>query len=396
MKIKTIKKARKLAGKKVLLRVDFNVPIKDGKILDDFKILRQLLTIQYLIDNNCKIIIITHLGRPVPGEKNNGLSVKPIAKKLSGFLFKEVKFINNCFGFKVGTEVSQMKNKDVLMLENLRFESGEKKNSKIFAKELAKLADIYVNDAFGVSHRNHASISAIKNYLPSYAGLLLEKEVIHFEKIFNPEKPLVVIVGGVKLDTKIPLIIKFLKKAHRILIGGAVANNFLAAHGLEVGRSSVDKKNINLVKKIINSPGKAGKNIILPVDAVVGNKSSSWKPEIRKINRIEKKDYIFDIGPETIKLYAKFIKKANTLIWNGPLGMFEEDHFKSGTLAVARLVAARSSGPAYGVVGGGETVEALKLTKMFEYVDWVSTGGGAMLAYLSGKKMPGLSGLIKL
>jgi len=395
MKIKSIKKVKKLAGKKILLRADFNVPLENGKVVNDFKILRELPTIQFLIDNNCKIIIITHLGRPKPGKIKKEFSLEPVANKLSKLLFKKVKFVDGNFGFKAGTEVSKMKNKDVLILENLRFEKGEKSNSKIFAKELARLADIYVNDAFANSHRNHTSMSAIKNYLPFYAGLLLEEEVIHFEKIFNPEKPLIVIIGGAKLDTKIPLITKFIKKAHRILIGGAIANNFFLAHNIEVGQSHIDKKNLNLTKSIINRPTSSSKKILLPIDVIVSSKSLKWKPEIRKINSINKNEYIFDIGPETIKLYSKFIKKAKTIIWNGPLGMFEEDHYKSGTLVIAMLIAARSSGKAYGVVGGGETVEALKLTKMLEYVDWVSTGGGAMLSYLGGEKMPGLRGLIK-
>ncbi len=393
MMIKSIKKARKLTGKRVLLRADFNVPLKNGKIIDDYKILQQLPTIKYLLKKQSKIIIVTHLGRPAVASFNKEFSTKLIVAHLAKLLNKKVKHINSCIGFAVGNIVSKMKNKDIIMLENIRFEKGEIENGKGLAKNLALLADIYVNEAFAVNHRAHASVSAIKSYLPSYAGLFLEQEIIHLNKILRPRKPLVIIIGGAKITTKIPLINRLHKKAFRILIGGILANNFLAAHKFEVGRSLVDEKSIKFARAIIGRQ-KKNKKIILPKDVIVSNKQIGGEARVRNVNKVKKLEYIYDIGPETIRLYAEFVKKASTIIWNGPMGMFEENNFKYGTLSIARLVAARSKGKAFGVVGGGETVEALKITKMSNYVDWVSTGGGAMLTYLGGGKMPGLKGIV--
>lgn len=386
MKIKSIRQAKKIGGKKVLLRADFNIPIKDGKIKDDFKIIACLPTIRFLLRYKCKIIIITHLGQPKKEEKK--YSTEPIAEYLSKILDRKVKFIDECIGFKVGNVVSKMKEGEIIFLENVRFEAGEIKNDNKFAKGLSSLADIYVNDAFAVSHRRQATVSAIKKYLPAYAGLLLESEIINLNKVMRPKKPLIIVLGGAKIHTKIPLIKKLNKKAYKILIGGAIANNFLAAHNLEIGRSLADKESIVYAKKVKN------KNIILPIDVIVNSKKDgSGKVTVKDIDKINKKEIILDIGPRTIHLYAHLIKKAQTIVWNGPMGMFERERFKYGTLGIARVIAARSSGKAFGVVGGGETIEALKMTKMFEYVDWVSTGGGAMLSYLSGERMPGLDGI---
>ncbi len=416
MQIKSIRQCKKLTGKKVLLRVGFNVPIRKSEIiLDDYKIVAGLPTIRFLLRHKCKVIIITHLGRPLRSKKvearskkYNQYSVKPIAARLSKMLGRKVKFVDDCVGFKVGTEVSKMsrspantagfgipthtsgKNGQILMLENLRFHKGEEKNNKKFAKELARLADIYVNDAFGVSHRNHASVSAIKRFLPSYAGILLEQELVNLNKVLRPQKPLILVIGGAKIATKIKLIKKLYKQTRHVLIGGALANNFFAAHKLEVGKSLVDRQSIKFAKQFKK------KNVILPIDVVVcKRKDGSGEAVVKNVYTVNKNEIILDIGPETIRLYNSFIKKAKTIVWNGPMGMFEQDHFKHGTLAIARVIAARSGGSTFGVAGGGETVEALKMTKMLDYVDWVSTGGGAMLAYLGGERMPGLTGLIK-
>ena len=389
MKVKSIKNAKNLAGKKVILRVDFNVPIDNGDIEDDYKIVRTLPTIRFLMRLNAKIIIVSHLGRPVPGEKNKDFSLEPTAKKLSKLLGKKVIFVDDCVGLKAGTAIGKMQKGDIVMLENIRFELGEKENSKNLAKNLAKFGDVYVNDAFGDSHRAHMSVSAIKMFLPSYAGLLLEKEVIHLEKIVNPKKPLVVILGGAKIKTKIKLVERLGKKAQHILIGGALANNFFVAKKYEVGKSLIDEETIKFARKYRR------KNIILPVDVLVSAKKEDGRPKIKKINQVNKKEYIYDMGPETVRFYNSLIKKANSIIWNGPMGKFEEKSFGHGTLAVARMIASRSTGQAFGVAGGGETVDALKETKMLDYVDWVSTGGGAMLSFLGGEKMPGLKGIVK-
>ena len=379
MKIKSIRDVKNLAGKIVFLRADLNVPIKSGRIKDDYKIVAALPTIRYLLRHNCRVIIATHLGQ---GGKTD--STKPIADKLSQLIGHKVKYADS-------KSIGKPENKQAVMLENLRWHKGEEKNDKKFAKSLAALAEIYVNDAFAVSHRNHASVSAIKKYLPSYAGLLLEKEVLNLSKVLSPKKPLVSIIGGAKIQTKINLLNNLAKRSEKILIGGALANNFIAAHGFKIGKSLADKPSISLAAEL----ARKYKNIILPVDVLVAKKISGKNAAVKPVNQVGKDDIILDIGPRTIKLFISFIKHANTIIWNGPMGYYENEHFKHGTLAIARVVAARSTGQAFGAVGGGETIEALKLTKMEHYIDWISTGGGAMLAYLGGESMPGLKGIVK-
>lgn len=383
VKIKSIRQVKDLAGKKVLLRADLNVPLKLNKIKDEYKLIQTLPIIRFLLRHNAKIIIATHL------DKDN--SAEPAAQRLAKLLDKKVMFIRDFPGEKARLAMEKMKNKDIVFLENLRFNQGETENSGQFAKALAGLAKIYVNDAFAVDHRRHASLDAIKKYLPSFAGLLLEKEIVNLNKILKPKQPLISIIGGAKIETKIDLIDNLAKKSFAVLIGGAVANNLIAAHGFKIGRSLSDKSSVRLADEII----KRHKNIVLPIDVIVAKTPASSQAEVKPINRVSAEDMILDIGPKTIKLFAGFIKQANTIIWNGPMGYFENQHFKHGTLSVARLVAARSTGQAFGAVGGGETIEALKMTKMENYVDWVSTGGGAMLAYLAGEAMPGLKGIVK-
>lgn len=388
MTVKTVKKIKNLKGKRVLVRVDFNVPIENGRIVDDFKIKAQLPTIQYLLKNQAKVILLTHLGRPKPGVYSKKYSTFLLATHLGKLIKNKVKYIKDCAGLEAGTAVGKMKNQEVLFLENIRFEKGEMKNSRILARHLASLADVYVNEAFAVSHRKHSSVAAIKNFLPFFGGLLLEQEVENLNIALNPRKPLVVVIGGAKIKTKVKVIKRFIKSADKILVGGAVANAFLQAHGVEIGRSLVEKEGVIFAQSHKN------KNIIVPIDVVVASRASRWQAQLRDLNSIKSTDYIFDIGPKTIKLYSHFIKAAKTIVWNGPLGMFEKKSYKHGTFAIAQTIAARSSGAAFGVVGGGETVEALRLTKMAHYLDWISTGGGAMLSYLGGDKMPGLEKIV--
>jgi phosphoglycerate kinase len=298
-----------------------------------------------------------------------------------------------------------MKPGEVAFLENLRFNKGEQSNDLKWAKNLASLADVYVNNAFAVCHRADASVSAIKKFLPSFAGLLLEQEIVNLNKILRPKKPLVVLIGGAKIETKTTLIKNLFKSASQILVGGALANNFLAASGYEIGTSMTDKESVKVAKNLLRKNRLLFFNrskIILPVDVIT---STNLKKnlqigaqnviQIRKPGEIKKGEYICDIGPETIGLFAKYLKKAQTIIWNGPMGLFEIPNFRQGTIIMARLIASRASGKAYGVIGGGETIEALNLSKMAEYMDWVSTGGGAMLSYLGGEKLPGLKGIVK-
>lgn len=390
MKIRTIKQIRKISGQTVLLRVDFNVPIKSGRILEDYKISAGLETIDFLSSHGARVIIISHLGEP-KGKIVPELSLKPVARRLQNLWRHPVKFSSAFSGPGLERIVKKMKDGEVLFLENLRFNAGELSNDKKFAAALAALADIYVNDAFAVSHRAQASVAALKDYLPAYAGLLLAKEIMAAEKIMKPKKPLVVIMGGAKISTKAPLIKKLYPRASQILLGGALANNFFKFQKKEIGRSLYDADSLVYLKSFFKSRKLASK-IILPLDVVVKNKRGAF---LRNPSQVKKDEMIFDIGPATIAAYATYIKKAATLVWNGPLGKFEEDSFKYGTLSVARLVASRAGGPAYGLVGGGETIAALNQTKMADYVDWVSTAGGALLTYLGGLPLPGLKGLVK-
>lgn len=390
MKIATLKKIKNFKNKIVFLRVDFNVAIKKGKVAEDYRIVAGLETINYLLERGARLIVATHLGDP-KGKPSEEFSVKPVALRLKTLLKKPVKFIPEVTGAKVDKAISELKAGELIMLENLRFNPGELSNDKKFAKELAAKADIYVNDAFSVCHREQASVAAIKSYLPAYAGLLLEKEVTALNKVMKPVKPSVVIMGGSKISTKAPLISKLYSSANQILLGGALANNFFKYQKFEIGKSLFDADSLDSVKKFYKG-GKLAAKIILPVDVVV--KTRNGAPLVRRPNEVKSTESILDIGPETINLYSQYIKAAHTLVWNGPMGKFEESSFKHGTMSVALLVASRASGKAYGLVGGGETVEALELTKMEKYVDWVSTAGGAMLTYLGGGKMPGLSKIV--
>lgn len=390
MKINSIGRLKKIAKQKFLLRVDFNVPLEKGKIKDDYKIVAGLETIKHLLSKGGKLIIVTHLGEP-GGKPVAALSAAPLAARLAKILAVKVKFVPAIVGPKVEKTISDMQAGEIVFLENVRFNPGELKNDKIFAKQLAALADVYVNDAFAVSHRAQTSVDAIKNYLPAYAGLLLEQELQALNKIIKPKKPLVVMMGGAKIATKSALIAKLYPSASQILLGGGLANNFFKFKKLEIGKSLCDADSLPVIKKLMVGKAK-DKKIILPIDVVV--KSKNGKIFSKLTNAVLKTDNILDIGPETISLFAKYIKEANTIIWNGPMGKFEDPHFKNGTISLAMTIAARSKGRAYGVTGGGETVEALKMSGMMEYVDWVSTAGGAMLSYLGGAKMPGLKKIV--
>ncbi len=391
IKIKSIRSIKRLAGKKVFLRADFNVPLrqteKGVKIKDDYKITAGLKTIRFLRRYKSKIIIATHLGNPKG--RDNFYSTKPLAYHLGKLLGQNVEFVNDCYGLGVGTAVSKMKPGDILFLENLRFYKEEKNNDKKFAYELAKLANIYVNNAFAVSHRRHASVNAIKKYLPAFAGLLVEEEVMNLERVLHPEFPLVLVMGGAKISTKIHLLEKLYPKSFRVLIGGALANNFLVAHNFEVGQSLIDEESLEFARRF-----KHRQKIILPVDVMVRNKINK-SIQAKKIREVKKDDVILDIGVETVNLYTAFIRQAKTIIWNGPMGMLESQRFRYGTLAIAECISRVAQLQAFGVAGGGETVEALRMAKLVPYLDWVSTGGGAMLAFLGGEKMPGLEGIAK-
>lgn len=401
MRIKSIRQAKNLSGKTVLLRVDFNVPLSKGKVLDDLRIVQSIPDIAFLLDKNCKIIIATHLGRP-EGKVKPEYSTKPVAVFLGKLLKRPIKFLDITGLKKIVAAreiIKKMKPGSLIFLENLRFNKGEQLNDQKFARGLASLADIYVNDAFAVCHRADASVAAIKKYLPSFAGLLLEKEISNLRKIIKPKKPLVVVVGGEKMATKISLLKNLLPRAKYILIGGALANVFLLAKRINIGKSLVDRGSVALARKILR---RGRGKIILPIDLVTATSLKNHQKigpknliKIRKYNEVQAKEFIGDIGPETIALFANYLKQAKTIVWNGPLGLFEVPNFRHGTVIVGRTIASVSGDRAFGVVGGGETVEAVKMSQMGEYIDWVSTGGGAMLAFLGKEPMPGLKGIVR-
>lgn len=391
MKIASLDKLKSLAGKKILLRVDFNVPMEKGKIKDDYRIVSGLETINFLLSKKAKLIIISHLGDP-KGKFNADLSLKPVALRLKYLLKHEVKFVSDANPAAALKLVPMMENSDIIFLENLRFNSGETTNDLQFAKSLASLADIYVNDAFSVSHRDQASVSAVKKYLPSYAGLLLEKELKALDKVLKPKKPLILIMGGAKISTKAPLIVKLHAQAEKILLGGALATTVYKFLGYEVGKSFCDKEiDPNLLKKIKNK--KFMSKIVLPLDFVVRNQKGAIR--LCRPDEVKKGESILDIGPDSIGVFDSYIKGASTIAWNGPMGKFEEAPFKQGSISLACSVAAKSKGKAFGLIGGGETVAVMELSKMSEYIDFISTAGGAMLSLLGGEKMPGLKNIVK-
>jgi len=374
--MKSIKSLKKLEGKKVLLRTDFNVPLgKNGVITKEeaVRIEKSLETIQYLKKAGAQIIIISHIGRDAKD------TLRPIATYLS----KKIKltFVEGHIQDFVHYRISQMKNGDVIMLENLRLDAGEISNSSSFARGLSRLADIYVNDAFAVSHRRHASIVGVPKFIPSYSGFLLEKEVVHLSSIIKkPQKPFFFILGGAKFETKLPLIKKYVGLADSIFIGGALQNNFFKAEGLEIGKSLIDSKRYNLGSLLRT------KKIFLPVDLVVaqGKKTRVTKPE-----EVSKDETIVDIGPETVKLIKQKIDSAKMILWNGPLGLYEEG-FVSSTETVAKYIA---KAKAFSIIGGGDTVVTIKKLKLENKIDFVSTGGGAMLEYLEKGKLAGIDAL---
>ena len=402
MKLRSIESVKDLKGKRVLVRADFNVPINKRKIdrNGEWRLKTSIGTINFLMRSGAKILLASHRGRP-EGRRVRSLSLSPIAKRLAEMVGKNIKMLPNCVGPKVAKAVAKMQDGSIVMLENLRFNPGEESNDKKFAKELADNADLYVNEAFAVSHRESASLVAVTDELATYAGFQLLKEVEALEKVMTMvSKPYIVIIGGAKVSTKLGLIETMLNKADNILLGGALIVPFFQVRGYGVGSSLYGNKDLKAAENIIAS--KKFKKIILPLDVVVGNIKDSKKP-IRVVDLLEQPfdicksddESILDIGPKTISAFASFIRSAKTLIWNGPLGYFEIPKFSHGTISIGRLIAARSNKQAYGVVGGGETVMALERTGLQDCVDHISTGGGAMLKFLEGGEMPGIKALQK-
>ena len=375
-------------GKKVLVRVDFNVPIKDGKVGDDTRIKAALPTIQYLLDNGAAVILCSHLGRPKDAPDPQ-YSMKPVADYLGTLIDAPVSFAEDCIGPKADAAAAVLKPGQVLVLENTRFHAGEKKNDPEMAKQLASLADLYVNDAFGSAHRAHASTAGVTDYLPSAAGFLLEKEIKYLgNTIADPERPFVAILGGAKVSDKIGVIENLLDKADQILIGGGMANTFFKAQGFDMADSLVEEDAIETAKGLLD---KAEGKLMLPVDVVIADAfDANANSKTMDVGNVPAGWRILDIGPKTVAAFDDVIAKAGTVVWNGPMGVFEFDKFAKGTFEIAEALAKSN---AISIVGGGDSASAINKSGLADKITHISTGGGASLEMLEGIELPGLAAL---
>lgn len=378
-------------GKRVLVRVDFNVPLDDGRVSDDTRIRAALPTIALLRERGAALVLVSHLGRP-KGEADPALSMQPVGERLAELIGTEVKQAPAVAGEQVEAMAGELGSGDVMLLENVRYEPGETENDRALAESLAKLADVYVNDAFGAAHRAHASTAGVADLLPGYAGLLLEREVSELTRVVeSPDRPLVVILGGAKVTDKVGVIDRFLELADEILIGGAMCFSFFRAQGIATGNSLVEEEGVKLAAEALERAESSQCELRLPVDLVLGERFAA-DAEPRESDGVEVPDgwMGLDIGPRTGRAYADVIAAAGTVLWNGPMGAFELSPFAGGTRAVAEAVA---EAPGTTVIGGGDSVAALQQFGLADKVDWLSTGGGASLELLEGKKLPGVEAL---
>ena len=383
-----------LKNKRVLVRVDFNVPLKDGKITDDTRMQRALPTLKYILEQDgASLIVMSHLGRPSE-EREPQFSMKQLEAHLAEISGVKVTTAPDCIGAEVEEMASDLKAGEILLLENTRYHNAEKKNDPLFASQLAKLADVYVNDAFGAAHRAHASTEGITKYLPSCAGFLMEKECLFFDKVLeNPEKPFVAIIGGAKVSSKIAVLESLIDKCNTFVIGGGMAYTFLKVQGHTIGKSLFEEEFIETAEKFLKNAEKAGVEVLLPMDHVVASEfSEDAAPESVDSIDIPEGKLAMDVGPKTIAAVKDRIAAAKTVVWNGPMGVFEFDKFAKGTMDVANFVADCAGTT---VVGGGDSVAAVNKFNLADKIDHVSTGGGASLEYLEGKALPGVVALRK-
>lgn len=380
-------------GKKVFVRVDYNVPQdKEGKITDDTRIRATLPTIKNLLDHGAAVILASHLGRP-KGEVNVTFTLRPVAERLSALLEKPVKFASDCVGEEAKKMAQELKSGEVLLLENLRFHKEEEANDPGFSEQLAELADFGVNDAFGVSHRAHASVEGITHYLPMVAGLLMEKEIQFLGQAVNhPERPFAAIIGGAKVSDKITVIENLMEKADVLIIGGGMANTFLGAEGYDMGASLVESDKYPLARELMEKARARNVEFLLPIDFVVADKfDANANFKVVKASEIPSKWMALDIGPESAQIFRQALKDCKTVVWNGPMGVFEMSNFAGGTMSLAQAIADLKD--AVTIVGGGDSVAAIEKSGEAAKISHISTGGGASLEFLEGKELPGIAAL---
>ena len=382
-----------ISGQRALVRVDYNVPFQEGTstISDDTRIKASIPTLKHLINKGCSLVLCSHLGRP-KGKRYPGLSLKPIATRLGEILEQKIQFVEDCVSEEAAATASKLGKGEILLLENLRFHRGEEENNLAFAEQLSELAEVFINDAFGAAHRAHASTSGITKFLPSYAGLLLNKEVTYLENALkNPKLPFTAVLGGAKVSDKINVVNRLTKIASNICIGGGMAATFLAASNKEIGNSSIEADFIGLAQALLTKKTSTNVNLILPIDVVVVKtflKDSDFLA--KSVGDLDDDDIIVDIGPTTADYYSSIIQKSETILWNGPMGVYEWEKARAGTHSVAKALA---NGSMLSIIGGGSTVDAVNFFGLQDQMTHVSTGGGASLELLEGKELPGVASL---
>ncbi len=384
-----------VAGKRVFLRADLNVPIDDGRITDDTRIRASLPTIVHLLERDAIVILASHLGRP-KGKVSDALRLKPVADRLSQLLGRPVRMTGDALGPGVQVAVDKLRPGDLLMLENLRFHAAEEDNDATFAESLAGLADIYVNDAFGSAHRAHASTEGITHHLPAVAGLLLEREVTALSKLLHrPPRPFHTVIGGAKVSGKLEVLEALLSRCQAILVGGGMANTFLAAKGMELGKSLVEDEQLANAERIMAEARRKRVRLMLPTDVVIAPQiHHRAQKRVVRVTEVPKDQMVVDIGPDTVTAYTEHLAKARTIFWNGPMGVFEIGSFAEGTNAIARFIAGRTADGVITIVGGGDSVAAVEKLHLARKMTHVSTGGGASLEFVEGKTLPGVEALL--